>query len=69
MFQTVFKIYISDVLHSMISQEMDYALHQKMHHKNAFSVYIKEKKENEMKLQNLGYLSITFNGFLVRPFL
>lgn len=53
MFQTVFKIYISDVLHSMMRQGNGLCFTSENAHKNAFSVYIKEKKENEMKLPNL----------------
>ena len=59
MFQNVFEIYISDVLHSLMSQGNTLCFTSENAYKNAFSMYIKEKKENEIELANL-LLSITF---------
>ena len=47
------KIYISDVHHSMMSQGNALCFTSENAHKNAFSMYIKEKKESEMELPNL----------------
>ena len=59
MFQNVFEIYISDVLHSLMNQGYALCFTSENAYKNAFSMYIKEKKENEIELANL-LLSITF---------